>query len=63
VGGGYALCVVERGVLRGGERGRAVVDIEEDGVKLLRVAAQDDGDIGDFDAHARVVQGIAGQRG
>ena len=49
---------VETAVQAGGERSRAVVHVEQDGVEAARVGAQREADVLDGDAHPRVAQRI-----
>ena len=61
VGGGQAMFVVEGGVVRRRELGRAVVDIKEDGVELADMRTQRGGDISCFDLHTLVFERVPGQ--
>ena len=63
VGGGDSAVVVEAGIVRAGESGGAVVDVEEDGVELGAARCEDDGDVIDLDADAIVCERICGERG
>ena len=57
-----AAGAVQTCVRRGGERRRAIVDVEQDSVEASRVALQSRGDVRDVDGHARIVERVVGQR-
>jgi hypothetical protein len=61
-GGGDSAVVVEAGIVRAGEGGRAIVYVEEHGVELAAPRSECDGDVVDLDLHARIYQRISGER-
>ena len=63
VGSGDTSVIVEAGIVRSGESGGTVVDVEQDGVELGAVRSEDKGDVIDFDADATVRERICGERG
>ena len=61
-GGGDSAVVVEAGVVRSGEGGRAVVHVKQHGVELAAPRGECDSDVIDLDLHARIRQRISGER-
>ena len=61
-GGGDSAVVVEPIIVWRGKAGRAIVHVKQHGIELTSVRSECDGDIIDFDAHARIRQRVSGQR-
>src|SRR5271170_4636848 len=60
-GGGDAAIVIKAGVVRAAERGRAVVHVEQHGVEVAGARTESDGDVVAFDAHAGIIERLAGE--
>lgn len=61
-GDGDSAVVVEAGIVRAGEGGRAVVHIKEHGIELAAPRGECDGDVVDLDLYARIRKRISGER-